>query len=282
LCLVHPGEAAASRLATGSGSFEFSFTSAGLVRRITVWYHRPEAAGAEAPIVFVMHGEGRNASTYRKYWIPIAEQKAFVLLTPEFSRREFPDQRNYNLGNMTSADGSPYPEAQWGYTAIEDIFNAVRSANGFTRSHYDIYGHSAGAQFVHRLVLFKPDARYRVAVAANAGWYTMPDFAVAYPYGLSGTRTTASQLAPVLQRRLVVLLGDQDTDPNHPSLRRTAEAAAQGENRYARGQAFFARAQRAAMELNAPLAWTLRIAPGVAHSNARMAPHAAAYVGDRD
>lgn len=274
--------AAAARLSAGSGSFDFSFVSAGASRRITVWYHQPADAGANAPIVFVMHGEARNASTYRKYWIPFAEERRFVLLVPEFSRDEFPTEASYNLGNMTAADGTLYPEEQWGYTAIEDIFEVVRKANGFARPRYDIYGHSAGGQFVHRLVLFKPDARYRVAVAANAGWYTMPDFGVVYPYGLAATGVAPARSAQAFGRRLVVLLGDRDTDPDHRSLRRTPKAMAQGEHRYARGHAFFERARGTAAEMNVPFAWTLHVARDVGHSNARIAPHAAQFVAARD
>ena len=93
--------------------------------------------------------------------------------------------------------------------SIEDIFDAVRNANGFSRARYDIYGHSAGAQFLHRLVLFKPAARYRVAVAANAGWYAMPDFAVSYPYGLGASGLSPAGLARAFGRHLVLLLGDR-------------------------------------------------------------------------
>ena len=282
LLMVAAGPGAAARLATGSGSFEFPFASAGAPRSITVWYYRPADAAADAPIVFVMHGHGRNAPTYRNYWIPLAEERRFVLLVPEFSRAEFPGDGHYNLGNMTAADGTRNPEAQWTYTAIEDIFEAVRTANGLEHRSYDIYGHSAGAQFVHRLVMFKPQARFRIAVAANAGWYTMPDSGVRYPYGLAASGLSPTRLAPRFGRTLVVLLGDQDTDPAHPSLRRTPEALAQGSHRHARGHAFFERARQAAAEMNAPFAWTLHVAPGVGHSNARMAPHAAQFVGGND
>lgn len=268
------------RLASGSGSFVFPFFSMGDSRDIKVWYHRPAAAGPDAPVVFVMHGAERNGETYRKYWIPFADKGRYVLLVPEFSREQFVG--DYNLERMTLPDGTRVPREQWPYTAIENLFDAVRSANGLSARTYDIYGHSAGGQFVHRLALLLPDARYRVAVVANAGWYTMPDFGVAYPYGLNGSGVLPAQLSKALGRKLIVLLGDQDINPQHPQLRRTREAMAQGEHRFARGHAFFERAKRAAAEINAPLAWTLRTAPGVAHSNARMAPHAAQFVGDRD
>jgi hypothetical protein len=282
LLIGGPEQGRSAALSAGSVSFDFPFMSGGASRRITVWYHRPAEAGADAPVVFVMHGQARNGATYRKYWIPFAEERRFVLLVPEFSREEFPGDANYNLGTMTAADGTRNPEAQWGYTAIENIFDAVRKANGLSRPRYDIYGHSAGAQFVHRMVLFKPDARYRVAVAANAGWYTMPDSGVAYPYGLGGSGMAPAGLAPAFGRRLVVLLGDQDIDPAHRSLRRTPEALAQGEHRHARGHTFFERARHVAEKMKVPFAWTLHVVPGVVHSNARMAPRAAQFVGGND
>ena len=268
-----------ARLNTGSGSFDYHFAGGDVPRKVTVWYHRPAAAGADAPVVFVMHGQGRTASNYRKYWIPFAERQRFVLLVPEFSRSHFPGNRGYNLGNMVGPDGKHHPERQWTYTAIEALFDDVRAANGFARTTYDIYGHSAGGQFVHRLVLFKPNARFRVAVAANSGWYTMPDRTVRFPYGLGGSSTGVEQVKRALTRRLVVLLGDADNDPDDAQLQRTLGALEQGPHRLARGHAFFEQAKRAASELRVPLAWTLEVAPGVGHSNAAMAPFAARWVG---
>ena len=269
-----------AKLIIGSGSFVFPFLSGGELRRITVWYYRPAAAGADTPIVFVMHGASRAAENYRKYWIPLAEKHGFILLVPEFSRSAFPGS-TYELGNMIGRDGVKYPQSQWSYTAIEDIFDAVRLANGLTAPTYDIYGHSAGGQFVHRLVFFEPSARYKVAVAANSGWYVMPDFEIAFPYGLGASGINRAQLAQALGRRLVVLLGGDDIDPKHHLLRRTPEAMRQGSNRLERGEKFYDRARRAAAEIQAPFIWSLQIAPGVAHSNARMAPYAAEFVARR-
>ena len=80
----------------------------------------------------------------------------------------------------------------------------------------------------------------------------------------------------------IVLLGDRDIDPNHWDLRRTPAANAQGEHRYARGHAFFEQGNRMAAQLDVAFGWELHTAPGVAHSNAGMAPYAAPFVGVRD
>src|SRR3712207_6943257 len=61
-------------------------------------------------------------------------------------------------------------------TLFRSLFDFVREATGNPSEQYRIYGHSAGAQFVHRLALFVPEARFATAIAANAGWYTMPTF----------------------------------------------------------------------------------------------------------
>ena len=37
---------------------------------------------------------------------------------------------------------------------------------------------------MHRYLYYVPEARVSRFIAANAGWYTMPDFSIGYPYGL--------------------------------------------------------------------------------------------------
>jgi poly(3-hydroxybutyrate) depolymerase len=266
----------AYRLAAGSGSFIHNHRADGRTRAITVWYHRPRGAGIEAPVVFVMHGRGRNGETYRRHWLPHADSQRFILLVPEFSQAEFGGIRRYQFGNVMDASGAVLPQMEWSFTAVENIFDAVRHGNALAASHYDIYGHSAGGQFVHRLVLAIPAARFRVAVAANAGSYAMPDPEQRYPYGVASLEP--ARWRPALGRRLIVLLGDEDTDPDDKSLPRAPEAMAQGAHRYERGERFFSSARNAAAKLGVPFNWYLEIARG-GHSDAPMAAAAAQFVG---
>lgn len=272
---------AGARLHPGAGRFDFPIETAAGARTLDVLYHRPAAAGPHAPLVFVIHGDGRDAQRYRRHWTDEAERRGFVLIVPGFSRDDFPGGTLFHLGGVVYR-GAPVSEPLWTFTAIERLFDALRASNAFTRGDYDLYGHSAGAQFVHRFVMFRPDGRFRVAVAANAGWYTMPDAGVPFPYGLGGAAGARADPTAAFGRRLVVLLGDADTDPHHHQLRRTPEAMAQGVHRYARGQAFFERARVEATKRGVRFAWMLDTAPGVAHSNAQMAAHAARFVGAPD
>src|SRR3546814_6392871 len=81
------------------------------------------------------------------------------------------------------------------------------------------------------------------AVSANAGSYAMTDPAVAWPFGLAGLPPGLWQPAKVFALPVTILLGTDDTDPNHHSLPHQPEAMAQGPYRLARGRAFYARAR---------------------------------------
>ena len=200
------------------------------------------------------------------------------MLVPEFRDADFPGSESYNYGNVVDAEGAVRPESQWAFSAIEQIFDDARRRFSLETDVYAIYGHSAGAQFVHRFLFHVPQARLTRAVAANAGWYTMPDPGIDFPYGLSGSAIRADPLAAALGLQFTILLGDADTDPNHPSLRRTPEAMAQGGHRFARGQAFFEAARSYAAGREIPFNWQLVTVPGADHDNRLMAPAAVPYL----
>jgi poly(3-hydroxybutyrate) depolymerase/predicted deacylase len=260
-------------LAAGDGSFRFDSWAGPPLK---VWYHTPAVVTANTPVLFVMHGVQRDADRYRNEWSALAEERGFILVAPEFDERQFPGARSYNLGNVLEGTGQPVPKERWSFSAIEPLFEVVRQMTGTRVTRYGLYGHSAGAQFVHRYLMFVPDARVGTAVAANAGWYTMPEQTVAFPYGLRGSGVTDTALRAALQRPLTILLGTADSDPNYPNLRRTPEAMKQGPHRLARGEAFVEAAAVAAAAANLKLAWKLERVEGVAHDNAGMAPRAAA------
>jgi len=268
-CLAGAVAPAASR-----GSFPFAHGG----HQLTVWHYQPAGVAADAPVLFVIHGVDRNAEDYLNDWTELAERKQFLLVVPEFSKAEFPGAAAFNSGNLFAADGSLRPRDEWSYSMIEPLFDVVRARFGLQRNDYQIYGHSAGAQFVQRFLYFVSEARCTRYVAANAGWYMLPALDTAYPYGLKGTPADAATLRQALARPIVILLGDADTDPQHQSLRHTPEADAQGLYRLARGQYFFRRAREAATALQVPFVWTLDTVAGIAHVNKDMAPFAVRFL----
>jgi len=263
-------------IGSGPGSFRFADDRSNAGKPITVWYYRPLHISDTAPIVFVMHGVKRDADNYRDNWTSAAERFGFLVLCPEFTKVDYPNRTAYQLGNLVDGAGEPLPKAGWTFGVIERLFDFVRETTGNASERYHIYGHSAGGQFVHRLALFLPEARYATAVAANAGWYTMPTLGgKRFPYGLRGSASTPETLKEALGNRLVILLGEQDTDAEDPFLRTSKGARRQGRNRFERGQAFYATAREEAARLGVTLNWTLETVPGAAHFDQLMMPSAA-------
>lgn len=245
---------------------------------LRVYASRPVALAPDRPIVFVMHGTNRNADDYRDQWHHLAMKYDFLLVVPEFSQKNFPGSSGYNLGFLEDSNGKPRPKRLWSYSAIEPLFNDVRRRFSMKTDRYALYGHSAGSQFVHRFIFHVPEARVSQIVSANAGWYMMPNYQVAYPYGLGGSVITPEMLASAMSLPVTILLGDRDTDPDHSSLRRTPEAMAQGAYRLARGQAFFEMSREYAAEAGVPFNWRLERVPGADHNNVLMAPAAVPFL----
>jgi poly(3-hydroxybutyrate) depolymerase len=269
---------AAPNLAPGVGRFEFQRAG----KTVPVWYFIPADAEPETPVLFVMHGVNRNADKYRDDWQVHAKKHRFILIVPEFSEKEFPGDVGYNLGGTVDANKRPQPPERWAFTFIESIFDEVRTRVGNRSEKYHLYGHSAGAQFVHRFLYYLPDARVANVVAANSGWYTLPDPKTDFPYGLRGSRVTNQALRTMLQRPVVILLGTEDNDPNHKHLRRASDAMKQGPHRFARGNFFFNAAKRKAEELKVPFGWRLATAPGIGHSDPGMGAFAVEWLFGSD
>lgn len=267
-----PEPPASEQVLPAAGQFTFTDWEG---PHLPVWYQLPDRVTHETPVVFVMHGVNRDADRYRDEWADQARKHGFIAVVPQFSKADFPGSRGYNTGYFAEPDGTPRPRGAWSFAAIEPLFDDVRKRFGTNAPRYAIYGHSAGAQFVHRFVLFMPEARIEQAIAANAGWYTMPDPGVDFPYGLGDAPVDEKGLAAALGKRLTLLLGTADIDRSDPDLRKTPEADAQGQHRLARGQTFFAKGQQAAAMREVPFGWTLETVPEVGHSNAKMATAAA-------
>jgi poly(3-hydroxybutyrate) depolymerase len=247
-----------TRRAAGS----FRFTDPGTTHPITVWFCRPSTIAPDTRVVFVMHGsESKTARQACEIALPYVQTHNAIVIAPQFAEEYFPDDA-YMFGDMVDATGKLRAKTAWALTTIERLFDRVRDEAGLTRTEYDIVGFSGGAQFVHRLVLFVPEARFRRAVVASAGRYALPSFAARFPYGLAGSPIDRSVLAQVFSRDVIVLLGDRDVVDRE----RDAASMAQGTTRFARGLRFFAVALDEAAGLGIEFRWQLRIAHGVDHS----------------
>ncbi|MDX1517805.1 MAG: gamma-glutamyltransferase, partial [Woeseiaceae bacterium] len=270
------GTAFSRDVATGSSSYTFSGWAG---PPVNVRLYTPQDAGPDTPVVIVMHGWSRDAPRYFTDWERVAREQRFIVAVPHFPVGDFRGANEYNLGHVFDREsGERRPPEQWTFAAIEALFDDVVSRTGSRQERYTLYGHSAGGQFVHRFLYYMPGARVKRFIAANAGWYTMPEFGTPYPYGLGDAAVSEADLMEALGKDVVLLLGREDTDYDDPNLRKTPEAVRQGPNRFVRGHSMYEAAREAAERLDTDLRWRIVVVDNAGHNNAAMTPAAAQLV----
>ncbi|MFJ6158821.1 hypothetical protein ACIQF8_16855 [Pseudarthrobacter sp. NPDC092184] len=258
------------------GDLSFSWKGPLANQPIRVWYDAPDDPSS-AQILMVMTGAHRDGEGYREDWLPIVQDHNALLLVLEFPKDDYPGSSSYNQGNILDASGDINPPEAWTFNMVEALFEAVVRDTKSGERDYALFGHSAGGQFVHRFMEFTQENHVRVAVAANAGWYTMPDRDVEYPHGLKNSPLSSKELREAFSRRLVILLGADDIDPDDTLLQRDRKTDTQGDNRLSRGLNFYQASRDAAGEGD-EFNWGLMVVPGAAHEHKKMAEAAAPFL----
>ena len=270
-------------LYSGTGAFTFTPTGYLSDRPITVFYHIPDSAHQSSPIAMVVHGSARDGEYLRNALKPESDRRNAIILMPNFGSAEY-SNNYFLLGNLFDDGENPSVASQndsteWTYAIIEQLFIHFRAEVASKDARYDLVGFSGGGQFAHRFALFAHRPQCDRIVACSSGWYTLPDAASPYPYGLGTTqRASDADVRKALATPLHLAVGSADTDPNSSGLRHTAEADAQGLNRVQRANYAFQRAMDQSTALNAPLAWSLHLETGVAHSAVGMGNYALTYL----
>jgi dienelactone hydrolase len=266
--------------AIGRDALEFAdaFTRG---RALVVHTYRPAKHAPDDPVVLVQHGIRRNGDEYRDFWIEAAEAHRALIVATTFPAQRYPGPENYNNGGVIGADGKLRPRPEWLYAIPARVLRALRASGVTRRRRVRLFGHSAGGQFVHRLMAIEPHRLFEGVIAANSGWYTLPTLDRPFPEGLGGLRLDAEALARWFAYPMVILAGEADIDEADEHLPRNPEALAQGPHRFARAGHFLEFARAAAAGLGHPFRWQLVPVPGVAHDGAAMSRAAAAlWFGD--
>lgn len=277
--------ACAQSLVNGTGFLDLTSYAPFRQKPVRVYYHIPDGATTNMPILMTLHGDERDGNSYRQSWIAAANQHRFIVLAPEFSDANYGGGNGYNLLNMFSNGDNPSlqtlnPDSVWTSAWFEHIFRFFKQQTGSVHDKYVVFAHSAGAQVLHKYLYYYPQSSISTAISANAGWYTMPSTTVNYPYGVRLTRADQDALKQAFARKLIVLLGLLDNNPNSSGLRHTSEADAQGLHRLARGRYFFSFAQSEAGRMQTPFSWQKVEVAGVGHNHQLMAVNALPLVLD--
>ncbi|KRE20564.1 hydrolase [Bosea sp. Root483D1] len=246
-------------------------------RPLEVNFYRPARHRPEDEVVFVQHGMLRNGDDYRDFWIDAAEKHNLLIVAPTFGNEHFPQAEGYNNGLLLSEDGAVAAKADWLYAVPARVLAALRKAGVTTRDKVKLFGHSAGGQFVHRLLATQSETPFETAFAANSGWYTLPTLERRFPEGLGGLGLGDTELARWLAWPMVIFAGDQDIVTSDPNLPAQAEALAQGPMRYARAHFMLDFAKAEAARLGLACNWSLITVPGIGHDGAAMSRAAASW-----
>ena len=265
---------------TGTGRFIYDGYQPFQNKPIECFYHIPNNVNPNTPVVILFHGASRNAEDMRDYLIDKANQKGFIVLSPEFSDQYFPGGDGYNLANIYVDGDNPSPstlnpEEVWTFSVVDPLFKEFTAGIGNATSTYDMIGFSAGAQIVHRFVLFNPTANYNRIVAASSGWYTVPVNDIEFPYGLKISPQEGANLRSFFAKKMYVIVGEDDVDPSSAGLRHTPEADAQGFQRLQRAQHFYQESRAVAVAEAHPINWVYQTVPNTDHDGEAMTKFAA-------
>lgn len=258
-------------------------------KQIIIHYYKPRNLKSESPVVIVLPGAGRNGDEYRDAWIEKAIKYNILVLSPEYSEKHYPEFWSYNLAGMitdveinderTAMTGfkiSKNPK-EWIYRDFDRIFNLAKGKLNLKTDTYDLFGHSAGGQILHRLAIFKSDNKANRILSSNSGWYTVPTDKEDFPTGLNDCYLLEKEID--FSKNLVLFLGEKDdANETRGDLRRSPEVDKQGLHRLERGIFFYNESKKIASELNSEFNWKSEIIPNVGHDYRQMSKAAADYL----
>ena len=289
---------------TGSGVFLIEGGNGQAEKNIKIYYHKPENFTKHSKILLVMPGAGRNGDSYRDAWIEEAEKYSVLILSPMYSEEAYPFE-GYHLGglikNTNLRAAVEYVEhtniaklnetiftfevntdkADWIFKDFDRIFDLVKEETGSIQTNYDLFGHSAGGQILHRLAIFHPMTKANRIIAANAGFYTLPNFEKELPFGLKNTLINKADLQLSFKKKLILLVGELDNETETGgTLLQSTSANEQGAHRLARGKYFYEFSKAKANDLEVSYNWTMQIIPNVGHNHRQMGNAAAKLLYD--
>ncbi len=266
------------KMLPGFGNFTYHDDGDNADRPVEVYYYRPDSFPAnDSKVIFAMHGSARDAVSARDRMVHYADRYNALIIAPEFSRDYYPDADDYNRGFVKDGGGTGNLRARsdWTLLTIEELFDIVRAEFHNAVDKYSIQGNSGAGQFISRIPLLVPEARFEVAAGSNSGWYTLPDRNEPYPNGIADLDISDADIENALSKKVVTVVGELDTDPYSYDLKHNEWTDAQGNNRYERALFYHDYMTTYAADRGYAFNWDLIVVEGVEHPAELMA-HATA------
>ena len=239
---------------------------------------RPRQYDAATPVLFAHHGVRRNGRDYRDYWLDLVDEARVLAIAIEFPEASFPEYLWYHFANLHTKDGTPNPREAWTFGIDVRLFEQLHAQGVTSRQSYGLFGHSAGGQYVHRMLSFGFRDEVAVAVSANAGTYAMPDLATPWPCGLGETDVDTEGLRALLSFPITAMAGTEDVLTTGRFFPKGPRSMRQGATRYERAQNYVQSGHAAAAALQTSCAWKVIDVPGVGHDGKGMSAAAGPVV----
>ncbi len=239
---------------------------------VEIFYITPEIINKDTKVIFVIHGNSRNAEDYLSAWIPHVTNKNVIVAAPQFRKIDF---RYFFLLEMAESSGKVNSDKdEYINNSISLFFNYLKSKFSLSTETYSMFGHSAGAQFTHRYMLLSMDNRISNTVIANAGWYTFITDDE-FPYGINNSPINISneQIKWFMSKKANLLIGSDDI--GFKSVNSSKGANLQGLTRVDRAANYFDSLIMSAESRGYALRWNYRVLDRVDHDFKKVTPYAA-------
>lgn len=218
----------------------------------------PGGAPAPTRLVVLVHGISRNAREHIVAFAPFARRTGTALLAPCFEREHC---RDYQRLGWTGGGW----RADLLLTRAVEEFSA---AAGLAAAPFGLLGYSGGAQFAHRYALSVPQ-RVAALVTCAAGYYTLPDGRLPFPYGADCAALGGGfhfDLPGFLGVPVLATVGGLDTARDR-ALRQDPELdALQGRNRVERARRWLTVLKSAAAARGIGARHEFALIPGAEHT----------------
>lgn len=236
---------------------------------VELFYTLPEEINNQTQVLFIIHGGARDSEKYLDIWKKFTDDKNIILVAPEFKRADYEDYEYLNISDDYGVLNKNLNEHL--HNSLSIFFSFFKSKYNLEIDTYKLYGHSGGAQFAHRLLLFSDYDNVSSAVIAGAGSYTFLNNEN-YPYGLKeSNHLSDKKIKRYLSQRVTFLIGNQDIKKFESSKKNNIQGKAmQGNNRFEVGINYFNNLITVSERQKIPLRWKFQIAKGVAHDNEKM------------
>ena len=224
----------------------------------------PKTLHSGRPLL-ALHGISRNAAEVSEALADAAEAAGRVVVVPHFRADSWPVFQR--ITRRARPDKT-----------LLALLATLRAMDTSFQGPVDCFGFSGGAQLAHRFAMLYPEAIGDLHLGA-AGWYTLPDTTVAYPYGMaecrekpeSWSRLMRSGLRAFLQRRITVYVGEEDTRRDASLRQNSLVDERQGLNRRERAWRYVGCVNERQAALGLPCTAELQLLPGCDHDFATCA-----------